>query len=238
MQHGIYKILTPEKAQEVRTLLDTQEWQQGKARTEKLTGSVKQNFELKPGEHGALVTELSKQVTQAIAQSHELMHDTLFKQMMSCKFNKYCEPAQGAPEPGGAYHRHTDAPFMGKVRTDFTAVLALTPKDDYEGGDHHVVDPHQGEMIFRPDVGELMIYETGYPHWVDPVTKGSRVSALTWIESTVMGVKERALLKCLRELSRDMEERIDYEADECDFREWFVDVGVIHSGLHRMWAER
>ena len=238
MQYGTYKILTPEKAKQIREILETQDWEQGKARTAELTGSIKRNLELKPG-HGpelALVTEMSRQCTSAIATNMEVQLDTLLRQMMSCKFNKF-EPNDATPD-GGSYERHTDAPWMGPVRTDFTAVLALTPKDDYEGGDHHVVHPHMGEMVFRPDAGELMIYETGYAHWVDPVTKGARISGLTWIESTVPDARQRALLKVCRGVSADMEQKIDYTDDDCQFRKWFVDVGVLHSGLQRMWANR
>jgi PKHD-type hydroxylase len=127
---------------------------------------------------------------------------------------------------------------MGPVRTDFTAVLALSDPDDYEGGDHHVVDPLLGEMVIRPAKGELMIYETGYPHWVTNVTKGTRISALTWIESLIPDERKRGLMKTARLLSREMESRIDYEDDDCPFRQWFVDIGVVHSGLHRMWAKK
>lgn len=238
MQYGTYTVMSPEKAKEIRTLLETQEWQEGKARTAELTGTIKRNLELKPGKDGDLVTALSQQVTKLIASHEGVMLDTLYKQLMACKFNKYAAPEEGGVEPGGAYNMHTDAPWMGPIRTDFTVVLALTPKDEYEGGDHHVIDPHLGEMVFRPDAGELMLYETGYPHWVTPVTKGSRISALTWIESSVTDAKQRALLKVCRGISKDMEARIDYADPDCPFRKWFVESGVVHSGLQRMWAQR
>ena len=237
MQYGVYKIMTPEECDEIRTLLDTQEWQEGQARTKELTGTIKQNLELKP-EQNELVKALSAKVMQKITQHPEVIGDTLFKKATACKFNKFKAPDEGSDKPPGAYHRHTDAPWMGPVRTDFTGVLALTRADDYEGGDHHVVDPHSGEMIFRPDIGELMIYETRWAHWVDPVTKGSRICALTWLESCVPDQNHRALLKLCRGISRDMEARMDNYDPDCPFRKWFVDNGQIHSSLMREWAQR
>jgi PKHD-type hydroxylase len=156
--------------------------------------------------------------------------------MTMYKFNKF-EKNENTPD-GGAYHRHTDAPWMGDVRTDFTLVLALSDPKTYEGGDHHVVDPHHGEIVFRPEAGELMIYETRYEHWVDPVTDGSRICALAWMESSVMGKDKRAILKKCREISSALEQEMLKEGTPAEYRKWFVDVGVVHSALMRMWAQR
>jgi predicted 2-oxoglutarate/Fe(II)-dependent dioxygenase YbiX len=233
MQYGTYKIFTPKEALEVRAVLETQEWKQGKARTDALTGSIKQNLELKP-EDGDIVKAMSQKCGKAINECMPLAMDTYFKRMMLPKFNKYDQATEPA---GGAYHRHTDAPWMGPIRTDFTAVLALTDPSEYVGGDHHVVDPHQGEMIFRPKIGEMMIYETRWAHWVDNVVEGTRISALTWIESKVPDADKRALLKVCRSLSADAESKMSYDDPDDGFRRWFVDMGQIHSQLMRMWCD-
>jgi PKHD-type hydroxylase len=234
MQCRTIKIMEPEKAEFYRSTLAAMDWKEGKARTAELTGSIKKNKELKPGEDGEQVKALSNELCQMVAGNQDVASMTHIKQMMGFKFNNY-------DEPDGAYHRHTDAPWMGPVRTDFTAVLALTDPDTYEGGDHHVVDPLDGEIVLRPQAGELIIYETGYPHWVDPVNNGSRISALSWIESQVRTERQRGLLSTARVLSQELERAMfDTEDEElaAKFRKFFVDVGVVHSGLYRMWASR
>ncbi len=233
MQLKLYQVLTPEEAEEMRVLLETQDWQEGKARTEELTGYIKRNKELKPKQDGELVTALSAKITQKIANHPEAAVDMSLMKMTGVKFNKY-----GDDQPGGEYKRHTDAPWMGPVRTDFTCVLALTDPDTYEGGDHYVEDPLGETIVLRPKQGELMLYETGYAHWVEPVTKGSRISALAWAESQIMGERERALCSTLKNLSRDFEAAMLANKDDTRFRKWFVDIGVVHSGLYRMWARR
>jgi len=234
MQAALIQIMPPEEAEKIRVTLDTQEWQEGKARTADLTGFIKRNKELKPTPNGTdIVTALSGQVTSGIANNEEFALLTSLRKMTGVKFNKY-----GDDEPGGEYKRHTDAPFMGQCRTDFTVILALTDPDTYEGGDHHVVDPLNGEMIFRPKQGELMLYTTGFPHWVDPVTKGSRISALSWAESQIDTEVQRALCRTLHKLSRELEVAMLEKKEDERFRDWFVDVGVVHSGLYRMWATR
>jgi predicted 2-oxoglutarate/Fe(II)-dependent dioxygenase YbiX len=232
MQSHVIKILEPKIAESFRLRLEDLDWQVGQARTAQLTGDIKKNKELKPQESQEIMT-ISKELCNLVGSNLEVSRATQMKQMMLFKFNNY-------DEPDGAYHRHTDAPWMGNVRTDFTAVLALTDPDQYTGGDHHVVDPLEGEIILRPKAGEMVLYETGYPHWVDPVNKGARISALSWIESRIPDSRKRGLCATLRGLSAEFEKGMydeDYsEEQRAEFRRWFVDTGVVHSGLYRMWA--
>lgn len=234
MQCRTIKIMEPEQAKFYYDQLVGMDWKEGKARTTELTGTIKKNKELKPNEDGEQVKALSSELCKIVAGNKEVSQMTHMKQMMAFKFNNY-------DEPDGAYNRHTDAPWMGPVRTDFTAVLALTDPTTYDGGDHHVVDPLDGETVLRPEAGEIIIYETGYPHWVDPVNNGSRISALSWIESQVSVERQRGLLSTARNLSFELERAMfdteDKELAEL-YRKWFVDIGVVHSGMYRMWAQR
>lgn len=237
MQYGVIPVIEPEEAEKIRKILEPLEWQQGKARTAELTGTVKRNKEMKPGEGNPIVDHYSKLLSQAVMQNQAFSVSAFPAMLTSFKFNKY-----GDDQPGGEYKYHTDAPWMGKVRTDFTLVLALTDPDTYEGGDHWVRPPHQEPMKFRPKQGELMFYETGYQHYVEPVTKGSRISALAWSESSIPSERQRACSAQLWKLSKAFEaasfdqERGETERNE--FREWFVDIGMVHSALQRMWGTR
>ena len=233
MQSHIIRVMSKEDAEGYRAKLADLDWKEGKARTAELTGTIKKNKELKP-EQDEYVKHLSSELCKIVTSNSEFATSTMMRQMTAFKFNNY-------DEPGGAYHRHTDAPWMGKVRTDFTIVLALTDPDTYTGGDHHVVSPIEGEMIFRPEAGEVMLYETGYPHWVTPVESGSRISPLAWLESMVQSERERALMVTSLSMSRALEERMFSTEDEelkQFYRDLFVDAGVINSGLHRMWSNR
>jgi predicted 2-oxoglutarate/Fe(II)-dependent dioxygenase YbiX len=102
------------------------------------------------------------------------------------------------------------------------------------------MDPLMGETILRPQAGEMIVYETGYPHWVDPVMKGSRISALSWMESRIANPRQRGICATLRELSAEFEQLMNNENNDEEtrlkYRDWFVNVGVVHSGLYRMWA--
>jgi PKHD-type hydroxylase len=225
--------MSEEAAESYRSKLADMDWKEGKARTAELTGTIKKNKELKP-EEDEYVKHLSTELCKIVSSNKQVARATMMRQMTAFKFNNY-------DEPGGTYHRHTDAPFMGKTRTDFTLILALTDPDTYEGGDHHVVSPLEGELILRPKAGDLMFYETGYPHWVTPVTSGARISALAWLESVVGSERERAIMATSLELSREIEAHMHGTEDDAardQLRKWFVDAGVINSGLHRLWTTR
>jgi PKHD-type hydroxylase len=235
MQSNIIQVLDPVEAEEIRAVLAREEWQEGKARTKELTGFIKRNKELKPNQGNDIVDAYCKRLTSLVSNTKGFVMPTMLKQMTGFKFNLY-----GAEQPGGEYKAHTDAPWMGPVRTDFTVILALTDPDTYEGGDHWVVTPFGERTCFRPKQGELMFYETGYRHWVEPVTKGSRISALAWAESNMPDEKRRACSLTMHTLSRAFEtemynEENSQEARE-QFRSWFVDCGVVHSQLQREWS--
>lgn len=239
MQGGLMPFLSREECDHIRKTLEAQEWTVGQARTAELTGTIKRNQELKPGFKNEVVDALSKELTEKLTHYAPFITTTLAKGATAFKFNRYEAGPEGEES---SYRAHTDAPWMGPVRTDFTVVVALTDPEEYEGGDHHVIRPGGQETIYRPDIGEIMYYETGYRHWVDPVTKGTRISALAWVETTVQGERQRALMNQCLGMSRKMEQMMHDESLPAEWREqcreWFVDVGVVHSGLHRLWADR
>ncbi len=237
MQAQIYPIMTPAECEEQRVLLETQEWKEGKARTEELTGFIKKNKELKPKIDGELVTAVSAKITQKMVSNVEFNSRTCLLKMTGVKFNKFDAPEKGEVEQ--EYKRHTDAPWMGPVRTDFTVVLLLSDPDTFDGGLHCVQDPLTNEIWeFELKQGECLVYETGYAHWVTPLTKGTRICALGWVESQITSERERGLLNTLRVMSHELEVKMLAEKDVPEYRKWFVDVGVVHSGLYRLWGHR
>lgn len=227
MQAKMYRIFAEEEALAIREQVMAMEWKQGQARTPELTGSIKQNLEVKP-EEGPEAKALSAHVTQRVLSNMEVTSDCLPAKSTAMKFNKYGNT--------GAYHRHTDAPFMGPVRTDFACTLFLTDPSNYVGGDLHIEDGIGGQVVVRGNAGEAFVYECGRAHWVDPVTEGDRVCAVGWIQSHFPDPMQRELLRGLRHVTREMESVMKYNDPNDLPRKWFVDIGQVHSGLFRYWS--
>lgn len=104
---------------------------------------------------------------------------------------------------GGHYGPHVDNAFMGKgasrLRTDLSFTLFLSDPKDYESGELIIHSP-SGAQEIKLQPGELCLYGTGEIHEVAPVTRGERIVAVGWIESTIADAQQRALLFDLENL--------------------------------------
>lgn len=85
---------------------------------------------------------------------------------------------------GGHYKRHTDitkAPEDGLFRK-LSMTVMLTDPEEYEGGEFYL-DIHgnmDGGLRVKPKKGEMILFYSHIPHCVEPVTKGKRISLVTW----------------------------------------------------------
>jgi len=84
-------------------------------------------------------------------------------------------------EPGGKYDVHTDH-FSDTFR-HLSVIINLN--DDYEGGD--LVFTDQKEKIIKTlklDAGTIVFFPSNflYPHGIQPITKGTRYSIVSWLQ--------------------------------------------------------
>ena len=221
-----YKLFSKEKAAEILRDIKSLDWQQGLARTKESTGTVKKNLELK-AEHGEILARHLQFIHQSIAKNKDIQRDMITKRILFPKFNHYKE--------GGTYNKHSDGAFMGpdSVRTDLSCTVFLTPPDEYEGGELNI-ERSIGETltVSNANPGMCVLYPTKDLHWVNPVTKGSRISAVTWLESHIRDEFERDLLTRFRRVLFDM------EADEnLAWGEHFTTLTMIQSNLLKKWVD-
>ncbi len=204
----IYQLYSEDEAKGIADKIRDLSWSIGKARTEKSTGTVKKNLELQHGD-GDLPKELLEDMKSRL-ETHDLVSNNFVRYVMMPKFNRY--------QNGGTYHRHADAALMGGVlRTDLACTVFLT--DDYEGGELCM----DGVSV-KGKPGQCVVYECWRPHWVTPVTKGERISAITWMESLLpdVGHREIALL-----FAKTLGKLEGHEA--------YGNLSAIHNKLLRMW---
>ncbi len=94
-------------------------------------------------------------------------------------------------EPGDHYDWHCDVAkddFNVEYIRKLTAVLCLSSKDDYEGGELHVamtptdmVDGFANADKFKLDIGEVLIFPTDSLHRVTPLISGTRKILIGWM---------------------------------------------------------
>lgn len=222
----VYPIVTPDEAQKIVNQLMQLKWEQGKARTPELTGTVKQNLELLPTDKLPVVKAIGKHLTKRILQDEAIQTTHMITKARDFKFNQYTG--------GGTYHRHTDSPRMVDVRTDFACTLFLSDPDSYDGGEL-VLDTPMGERSIKGKQGEAVIYECGQPHTVMPVTRGTRIAGITWLQSCVRSAKQREILQDIHRLAREIEAKMLASDMDEGLRKWHVDIAKIQGNLSREW---
>lgn len=126
------------------------------------------------------------------------------------EFRDFAFPVLIAPpfmtryKPGMKYGFHSDAAFIrmpgGELRSDLSSTVFLGNPDEYEGGALHI---RYGDSDIRIKLraGEAIIYPSDTLHEVEPVTKGERLVAITFIQSRIQDPFRRNLLFDLNEVA-------------------------------------
>ena len=120
-------------------------------------------------------------------------------------------------ETGGGYGLHVDNAFMGdgadRIRTDLSFTLFLSDPDTYAGGE--LSTEHAGlTQALKPPAGDLVLYPSTSLHEVKPVTSGTRLACVGWIESHVRSAEDREILFDLENLRASLAQRHDPQSPE------------------------
>lgn len=196
-----YRLLDEAQARSIADDIRQQDWEQGRASTHKATGTTKRNLELRSSPHLKTIHDALK--------AHSLYTEHFISAIWPPKFNWYRD--------SGEYRIHCDAALMDKVRTDLACTVFLT--DDYDGGELVI-----GGMEIKAKPGMCVVYECWKPHWVNPVTRGDRISAITWMQSLVSDEWKRDLLNLIHGV-----------AGEVGNQEHFAKLGAVHEKLLKHW---
>ena len=218
--YRVLDILTPQEIAECRRIAARATFVDGKVSNPH--NKAKQNEQL----HEPTAYEHSaKLVLQALLRSEE--------------FREFSFPAQIAPplltryKPGMSYGAHADAAFLqlphGTVRSDLSCTIFINEPTDYEGGSLHIrlVD---GSMRFKLKPGQAIVYPSDTLHEVEPVTKGERLVAITFIQSRVKDPFQRNMLFELNEVAALEGLKMEQEN--------FSRLQLVQANLLRYWGDQ
>jgi PKHD-type hydroxylase len=134
-------------------------------------------------------------------------------------------------DPGMKYGPHIDAAFMAvggePLRSDVACTMFVSSPADYQGGELLV---HLGTEITRikGNAGAAVFYPSTTIHQVVPVTAGSRLVLITFIESQIQDALQRDLLYALGEVKA-------LEGLKMDWRNR-TQLEYVIANLLRMWS--
>lgn len=182
-------------------------------------------------------TKINKQVDASStlhAESSTMLGKALQRNLefMSLTFaRRFAPPLLCKYEKGMAYGAHPDSAYIntriGPLRSDVSCTIFLSDPSAYDGGSLRI---HVGDrqVDIKLPAGDAVVYPSTTIHEVTPVTSGSRLVAITFIESQISDEIKRNLLFALNDVAA-------LEGDKMDWSNRIRLEHVRHS-LHRMWS--
>jgi PKHD-type hydroxylase len=188
MNYQVFRLLKPEEVSAAVSFVSQQAFVDGKATARGLAGAVKHNLQL--SRTGAELGEADRIVISAMQENKEFRRFAYPKRIMLPIFSRY--------DAGMKYGSHIDDGIMNSkngepVRSDIAVTVFLSPAASYDGGEL-VVELPVGEQEIKLDAGEAVAYSANSIHHVNPVTRGVRLAAVTWVQSMVRDEAMRAIL--------------------------------------------
>ncbi|VVE64661.1 Fe(II)-dependent oxygenase [Pandoraea captiosa] len=184
----IPNVLNAEEVARCREALAQAAWVDGKESAGEQARDVKRNVQIR----------INSQTYEALGDMilHALGRNALFNsvaiplRVRSPMFNRYDVGMSYGAHVDGAIHTVPGAPRM---RADLSSTLFLCGPDEYDGGELVIQRLHSTET-YKLNAGDLLVYPTDTIHSVSPVTRGARLAAFFWTQSTVRSHEQRAIL--------------------------------------------
>jgi PKHD-type hydroxylase len=202
MNYQIATILQPSQVAHVGQTLANQIFVDGKVTASGGARDVKNN--LQADRETGQIAELERLISQAFF-SNDLFQSFAFpKRLRSPIFSRY--------KPGMDYGAHVDGAIMHEngipLRADLAATLFLSEPDTYDGGELVIQLPN-GEEEIKLTAGEAIIYPANTVHHVAPVTRGTRLVAVTWVQTAVRDERMRAILFDVQQAMKQVDKKQD-----------------------------
>jgi len=218
--YRVLQILTPQEVAECRKIAAATPFVDG--RITNPHNKAKQNEQL---HDPAAYQRSSELLKQALSRSPEFLEFAFPVAMAPPMMTRY--------KPGMKYGAHADAAFIqlpgATIRSDLSCTIFLNDPKDYEGGELHV-RLGDGDLKFKLQPGEAIVYPSDSLHQVIPVTRGERLVAITFIQSRIQDPFRRNLLFELNEVAA-------LEGNNMS-QENFSRMQLIQSSLLRYWGDQ
>lgn len=221
----IPQLLSASQVKEFREALAGAEWIDGKATAGYLSSRTKNNEQLPEGH--PVGRRLGNVILDELDKNPLFVSAALPMRVLPPLFNRYAGGQSYGGHIDGAVRPIAGTPF--RVRTDLSATLFLTDPNDYDGGELLIGEGGEERKV-KLSAGDLVLYNGGTIHRVQPVTRGTRLAAFFWVQSMV---REEARRDILFELDSTLQELGKTAANH----EACVRLAGVYHNLLRQWAD-
>ncbi|UAB77932.1 Fe2+-dependent dioxygenase [Erythrobacter sp. SCSIO 43205] len=221
---SIEAISDADKLAEIDQAIEKLDWQDGRKTAGKVAARVKDN------EQAIMASPAGRALGQMLTPL--IMENPVVK--AAVRPRRHSKLLVSKTQGGGHYGAHIDNALMGKgdgqMRTDVSFTLFLSDPASYEGGELVVQTAGMTQSI-KEAPGHLILYPSTSIHEVRPVTSGTRIVAVGWIESLIRDEAQRELLFDMQNTRASLSAKLPANAPEL----LMIDKSI--ANLMRMWAE-
>lgn len=222
MQLIIENVLDARQLQLARELLQRAPFQDGKLTAGDWAARVKHNEEVPTD--AVLVQQINNLVMTPLVRHPRFQAAVLPQRIAAPIYARY--------RPGMEYGFHVDDPIMGaaqgKYRTDVSFTLFLSSPEEYQGGELEIAGEF-GTLCHKLPAGHAIVYPSSSLHRVKPVREGTRLVAISWIQSLI---RSPACRQVLYDMNLAREKLAALQA-----RDEAARLDTAYANLFRMWAE-
>jgi PKHD-type hydroxylase len=186
---AIPDVFTKDQTRELRALLDSAEWTDGRVTAGHQSAMTKQNSQIPEGHPIAL--KVGDIILKSLGANPLFRSAALPLRVFPPLFNRYAGGQTFGTHVDNAIRTH--AASGQRIRTDLSCTLFFSEPDEYDGGDLVVEDTYGSKSVKLP-AGSMVLYPSTSLHHVTPVTRGARVSSFFWLQSMIRSDEHRALL--------------------------------------------
>jgi PKHD-type hydroxylase len=194
-------------------------FEEGKKTAGSTAKKVKNN--LQSDVNNSLVKGAIRQVEKALFSNPAFVSAAQPLKCAKIIFNRY--------ETGMGYGEHVDDAFINGTRTDLSFTLFLSEPESYQGGELILKKADGDESIKLPS-GSLYLYPSTSVHYVAPVTSGSRLAAVGWIQSRVRLEEHRTVLFDLVSALKQLPDSPENNTSRLKLLQ-------VQSNLQRLWSD-
>lgn len=218
----IPKVLNERELQQVRQVLEQAPFVDGKLSAGMVAKRVKHNEEVDLRAQD--LQQLNNLVMNRLVQ-HPVYRAGALPMRVAAPF--YARYTQGM-----SYGDHVDDPIMqaqGPYRSDISITIFFSDSSEYEGGEL-VVNTQFGPRSVKLPAGHAVMYPSSSVHHVNEITSGTRLVAVTWLQSLIRDPARRELLYDLHQVR---EKLLQSAPDDEDTKK--IDRSYVN--LIRMWGD-
>ena len=219
----IPEVLNKEDISVIQDLMATANFHQGTSSAGSEAKRVKNNHEM-------FISEVETQRLNNLVMGKLVQNPNYISAAFAAKI---AAPYYAKYSVGMSYGNHVDDPVMGpanqRYRSDISITIFLNEPDAYDGGEL-IISTAFGEQKVKLKAGDAVLYPSSSTHRVSEVTRGERLVAVTWLQSTV---RDPAKREVLYNLSQARETLIKTSAGSQELEQ--LSNGYVN--LLRMWSD-